>query len=148
MGGGGGFRGRIASFNCTVTDHKFVLFNHVLCFARIMSTLCPNYCRQTARIWGATAPPLPPSRTPMVPRHTAPLRTSYPHSLHTIQYNAMRCDAMRCDAMPCDAMQYNTIQYNTIQYNTIQYRYIYFHFHTISLAIKLANYKVEVKMDI
>ena len=31
-----------------VTDPKFVLFKHVLCFARIMSTLCPNVCRQTA----------------------------------------------------------------------------------------------------
>ena len=38
-----------------------MLFKHVLCFARIMSTLCPNSCRQTARIGGggATAPPAP-----------------------------------------------------------------------------------------
>ena len=43
-----------------VTDPKFVLFKHVLCFARIMSTLCPNSCRQTARIGGAAAPPCPP----------------------------------------------------------------------------------------
>ena len=35
-----------------VTDPKFVLFKHVLCFAPIMSTLCPNVCRQTARIGG------------------------------------------------------------------------------------------------
>ena len=43
-----------------VTDPKFVLFKHVLCFPRIMSTLCPNSCRQTARIGGgATAPPAP-----------------------------------------------------------------------------------------
>ena len=48
-----------------VTDPKFVLFKHVLCFARIISPLCPNLCRQTARIGGATAPPAPPSRTPM-----------------------------------------------------------------------------------
>ena len=48
-----------------VTDPKFVLFKHVLCFARIISTLCPNSCRQTARIGGAAAPPAPPSRTPM-----------------------------------------------------------------------------------
>ena len=46
-----------------------MLFKHVLCFARIMSTLCPKLCRQTARIGGATAPPAPPSRTPML---TAP----------------------------------------------------------------------------
>ena len=39
-----------------VTDPKFMLFKHVLCFARIMSTLCPNVCRQTARIGGAAAP--------------------------------------------------------------------------------------------
>ena len=45
-----------------VTDPQFVLFKHVLCFARIMLTLCPNSCRQTARIGGATAPP---ARTPM-----------------------------------------------------------------------------------
>ena len=48
-----------------VTDPKFVFLKHVLRFARIMSTLCPNSCRQTARIGGATAPPAPPSRTPM-----------------------------------------------------------------------------------
>ena len=42
-----------------VTDPKFVLFKHVLCFARIMLTLCPNSCRQTARIGGAAAPPAP-----------------------------------------------------------------------------------------
>ena len=41
-----------------VTAPKFVLFKHVLCFARIMSTLCPTSCRQTARIGGAA--PLPP----------------------------------------------------------------------------------------
>ena len=65
--------GRIFSVNCSnrpsirvfspltaVTDPQFVLFKHVLCFARIMSTLCPNSCRQTARIGGATAPPCPP----------------------------------------------------------------------------------------
>ena len=39
-------------------DPKFVLFKHVLCFARIISTLCPNSCRQTARIGGW--PPCPP----------------------------------------------------------------------------------------
>ena len=49
------------------TDPKFVLFKHVLSFARIMSTLCPNVCRQTARIEGGSCPPLPPpSRTPMI----------------------------------------------------------------------------------
>ena len=38
-----------------------MFFKHVMCFARIMSTLCPNSCRQTARIGGgAAAPPLPP----------------------------------------------------------------------------------------
>ena len=42
-----------------VTDPTFVLFKHVLCFARIMSTLCPNSCRQTARIGGGSCP-LPP----------------------------------------------------------------------------------------
>ena len=41
-----------------VTDPQFVLFKHVLCFARIMSTLCPNSCRQTART--GQLPPLPP----------------------------------------------------------------------------------------
>ena len=46
-------------FLTPVTDPKFGLFGHVLCFARIMSTLFPNSCRQTARIGGAAAP-LPP----------------------------------------------------------------------------------------
>ena len=75
-GGGGGSRIFPGSIFCgvvfpltAVTDPKLVLFfpltalfKHVLCFARIMSTLCPNSCRQTARIGGAAAPP---SRTPM-----------------------------------------------------------------------------------
>ena len=43
-----------------VTDPKFVLFKHVFCFARILSTLCPNVCRQTARIGGGQLPPAPP----------------------------------------------------------------------------------------
>ena len=43
-----------------VTDPTFLLFKHILGFARIMSTLCPNVCRQTPRIGGATAPPAPP----------------------------------------------------------------------------------------
>ena len=54
--------------NCQLTavaDPKFGLFKHVLGFARIIYTLCPNSCRQTARIGGAAAPPAPPSRTPM-----------------------------------------------------------------------------------
>ena len=70
--GGGGGSSRIfpGSMLCgvaeffpltTVTDPKFVLFKHVLCFARIMSTLCPNSCRQTARIdGGGNCPPCPP----------------------------------------------------------------------------------------
>ena len=49
-----------------VTDPKFVLFKHVLYFARILSTLCPNSCRQTTRIGGQLPPPAPPSRTPML----------------------------------------------------------------------------------
>ena len=69
-GGGGSSRNFPGSVFCgvaeffplpAVTDPNFVFFTHVLCFARIMSTLCPNSCRQTARI----APP-PPSRTPML----------------------------------------------------------------------------------
>ena len=58
-----------------VTDPKFVLFKHVLCFARIMSTLCPNVCRQTARI-GGQLPPDPPSRTHMIISITGHLRVS------------------------------------------------------------------------
>ena len=42
-----------------VTYPKFVLYNHVLCFARIMSTLSELYCRQTARIGGGQLPPVP-----------------------------------------------------------------------------------------
>ena len=66
-GGGGGSRNFQGSRFCgmpeffplaPVTDPKFVLLKLVLCFARIMSTLCPNSCRQTARIGGA-APPAP-----------------------------------------------------------------------------------------
>ena len=49
-----------------VTDPKFVLFKHVLCFASIISTLCPKVCPQTARIGGGVAAPCPPSPTPMV----------------------------------------------------------------------------------
>ena len=64
FGGGGGVMA--AFFPLTaVTYPTFVLYNHVLCFARIMSTLSELYCRQTARIGGGgTAPP--PSRTPML----------------------------------------------------------------------------------
>ena len=74
-GGGGSSRNFPGSIFCgvaeffpltAVTDPKFVLFKQVLCFARIMSTLCPNSCRQTARIGGGSCPPCPPSRTPMV----------------------------------------------------------------------------------
>ena len=62
--GGGGVVAEFVPLTA-VTDPKFVLFKHVLCFARIMSTLCPNVCRQTARIGGGAAAPCPPSRTPM-----------------------------------------------------------------------------------
>ena len=49
-----------------VTHPTFLLFKHILGFARIMSTLCPNVCRQTPRIGGGPLPPpAPPSRTPM-----------------------------------------------------------------------------------
>ena len=48
-----------------ITDPKFVSFKHVLCFARIISTLCPNSCRQTARIGGGQLPPLPPAPRPV-----------------------------------------------------------------------------------
>ena len=41
FGGGRGGSGRIFLLTA-VTDPRFVLFKHVLCFARIMSTLCPN----------------------------------------------------------------------------------------------------------
>ena len=67
--GGGSSRNFPASIFCgvvelfpltAITDPKFVLFRHVLCFARIISTLCPNSCRQTARIGGAAAPLPPP----------------------------------------------------------------------------------------
>ena len=42
-----------------VTYPKFVLYNHVLWFARIMSPLSELYCRQTARIWGGATAPVP-----------------------------------------------------------------------------------------
>ena len=43
-----------------VANPKFVLLKHVLCFARIMSTICPNVCRQTPRIGGGgQLPPVP-----------------------------------------------------------------------------------------
>ena len=51
VGGGPGsiFCGMADFFPLTaVTDPKFVLFKHVLCFARIMSTLCPNSCQHNA----------------------------------------------------------------------------------------------------
>ena len=41
FGGGGGSGSRMFPLTA-VTDPKFGLFKHVLCFARIMSTLCPN----------------------------------------------------------------------------------------------------------
>ena len=66
-GGGGSSRHFPGSIFCGVaeffpltpvtTGPKFVLFKHVLSFARIMSTLCPNSCRQTARIGGGQLPP-------------------------------------------------------------------------------------------
>ena len=62
------FCGAAEFFHLTpVKTLKLVLFKHVVCFARIISTLCPNSCRQTARIGGGQLPPLPPppSRTPM-----------------------------------------------------------------------------------
>ena len=74
VGGGGTSRNFPGSIFCgvtefcpltPVTDPQFVLFKHILCFARIMSSLCPNSCRQTARIGGGAAAPPPPSRTPM-----------------------------------------------------------------------------------
>ena len=64
FGGGGGVVAELFPLTA-VTDPKFVLYNHVLCFARIISNLCPNYCRQTARIGGGGQLP-PPSRTPMI----------------------------------------------------------------------------------
>ena len=72
VGGGGSSRNFPGSIFCrvaeffpltAVSDPKFVLFKHVLCFARIMSTLCPNSCRQAARIGGGGS--CPPHRTPM-----------------------------------------------------------------------------------
>ena len=59
-GGGGSSRNFPRSILTAVTDPQFALFKHLLCFARIISTLCPNLCRQTARIGGgAAAPPAP-----------------------------------------------------------------------------------------
>ena len=41
--GGGGVVAELFQLTAAaVTDPQFVLFEHVLCFARIMSTLCPN----------------------------------------------------------------------------------------------------------
>ena len=56
---GGGVVPLLAEFFpfAAVTDPEFVLFRHVLCFARIMSILCPSVCRQTARIGGGQLPP-------------------------------------------------------------------------------------------
>ena len=60
--GGGGGSGKMFPLTA-VADPKFVLFNFfVLCFARIMSTLCPNVCRQTAPIGGGGQLPLRPVR--------------------------------------------------------------------------------------
>ena len=39
---------------------------NVLSFARICVVFCPNKCHVSARIGGSTAPPDPPSRTPML----------------------------------------------------------------------------------
>ena len=61
--GGGGVMAALFPLTA-VTYPKFVLYNHVLCFARIMSNLSELYCRQTARIGGGGQ--LPPSRTPMI----------------------------------------------------------------------------------
>ena len=66
-GGGGSSRNFPGSIFCgvpeffqltPVTDTKFGFFKHGLCFARIILTLCPNSCRQTARI-GGQLPPVP-----------------------------------------------------------------------------------------
>ena len=61
-----------------------MLFKHVLCFARIMSTLCPNSCRQTARI-GGQLPPCPPRPVRLCP-HT-PYNTQ---KLEMVQRHAAR----------------------------------------------------------
>ena len=70
--------GRIFSVNCSdrpsirvyfpltpITDPKFVLFKHVLCFARIMSSL-PEFMSTNCPNWGGGPLPPPPSRTPMI----------------------------------------------------------------------------------
>ena len=64
FGGGGGVMAAFPPLTA-VTYPKFVLYNHVLCFARIMSTLSELYCPQTARIGGGGGN-CPPSRTPML----------------------------------------------------------------------------------
>ena len=47
------------SVNCrTVTDPEFGLFKHVLCFARIMSTL-PEFMSTNCPNWGGQLPPVP-----------------------------------------------------------------------------------------
>ena len=72
VGGGGSSRNFPGSIFCgvakkipltAVTDPKFVLFKHVLCLARIVSTL-PEFMSTNCPNWGAAAP-CPPSRTPM-----------------------------------------------------------------------------------
>ena len=42
-----------------VTDPKFLLFEHVLCFARIMLTLCPNVLSTNIPNWGGQLPHAP-----------------------------------------------------------------------------------------
>ena len=55
--GGGGVL--TAFFPLTaVTDPKFGLFKHVLCFARVMSTLWPEFMSTNCPNWGGQ-PPVP-----------------------------------------------------------------------------------------
>ena len=60
-----------------------------------MSTLCPNSCRQTARIGGATAPPAPP--VPYAYGVTYPKRF-YAEVIVTVFKTSQLCAVVRCCA--------------------------------------------------
>ena len=73
--GGGSSRNFPGSVFCRVTDifqltpltdPKFVFFKHVMCFARIMSALLPEFMSTNCPNLGGSCPPCPPSRTPMM----------------------------------------------------------------------------------
>ena len=64
---------------------------NVLSFARICVVFCPNKCHVSARIGGSTAPPDPPSRTPMATTDVPNRTDSHRHTQTVSKYKSAFC---------------------------------------------------------